>query len=70
MRQLVFVFGWKYKCTIPTYYFWRDVVMLLEKNYDNRKKLLMNQIFQEMLLFDVVLNSDAWQQWDAHYSLL
>ena len=44
--------------------------MLLEKNYDNRKKLLMKQIFHEVLLLDVVLNSDAGHHWDAHYSLL
>jgi len=44
--------------------------MLLEKKYDNGKKLLMKQIFYEVLLLDVVLNSDAGHHWDAHYSLL
>ncbi len=69
MRQLVL--DWMEKSgTIPTYYFWRDVVMLLEKNCDNRNNLLMKQIFHELVLLDVVPNSDAGHHWDAHYSLL
>ena len=44
--------------------------MLLEKNCDNRNNLLMKQKFHELVLLNVVPNSDAGHHWDAHYSLL
>jgi len=45
-------------------------MMLLEKNLRQQKNQLMKQIFHEMLLLDVVPNSDAGHHWDANYSLL